>query len=213
MRSRRFAWAAIVFLALAGAGLYFSPYISGVGAISPIANIGDVVDAKFQGSDGKAHTLAEYRGKVVVLEWTNPVCEFTSPRYASGAMQAMQRQAISGGVIWVVVSSTAPGGSGYMDLSAAQALVAERNIASNYIVLDEDGALGHQFGAFATPSAAVIDAKGKFSYAGAIDDNPWGDGTKGNNYVKAALSDLASDKPVQTPHTRSYGCGIKYKAS
>jgi AhpC/TSA family len=199
------------FLALAAALIYFgSPYISAIGAPPAVAQIGESVNAGILGSDGSAHTLAEYKGKVVVLEWTNPLCEFTAPRYASGAMQAMQREAMAAGVVWIPVSSTVKGGSGYMEAAEAEALRTERKIEAPYIALDATGALGRQFGAFATPSAAIIDASGKFAYLGAIDDSPWGDGTAGNNYVKAALADLQTGKPVTTPQTRAYGCGIKY---
>jgi hypothetical protein len=199
------------FLGAAVALVYFgSPYVSAIGAPASVAQIGDAVDAGFSASDGSAHKLSEYRGKIVVLEWTNPLCEFTSPRYESGAMQAMQREAIAAGDVWIPVSSTVEGGPGYMDAAQAEALRAERKFEAPFIALDASGAVGRLFGAFSTPSAAIIDASGKFAYAGAIDDNPWGDGTAGNNYVKAALAELEAGKPVGTPKTRAFGCGIKY---
>jgi hypothetical protein len=199
------------FLALAAAFVYFgSPYISAIGAPAPAAKIGDVVDADITGSDGSAHKLSEYRGRIVVLEWTNPLCEFTSPRYASGAMQALQNKYTAANVAWIPISSTVNGGSGYMDAAQAEALRVERKIAIPFIALDASGAVGHQFGAYATPSAAIVDASGKLAYLGAIDDNPWGDGTAGNNYVRAALADLQAGKPVAMPQTRAYGCGIQY---
>jgi Domain of unknown function (DUF6436) len=199
------------FLALAAALVYFgSPYISAIGAPAPVAKIGDVVDADISGSDGSAHKLSEYRGRIVVLEWTNPLCEFTSPRYKSGAMQAMQTEYTAANVAWIPISSTVQGGSGYMDAAQAEVLRAERKIATPFIALDASGAVGRQFGAYATPSAAIVDAAGRLAYLGAIDDNPWGDGTAGNNYVRAALTDLQAGKPVATPQTRAYGCGIQY---
>jgi hypothetical protein len=208
--ARRIAFLAAI-LGAAVALVYFgSPYISAIGAPAPVAQIGDIVDAGIAGSDGSAHKLSEYRGKIVVLEWTNPLCEFTSPRYASGAMQAMQHEYMAAGIVWIPISSTVKGGSGFMDAAQAEALRAERKIEAPYIALDAGGEVGRQFGAYATPSAAIIDALGKFAYAGAIDDNPWGDGTGGNNYVKAAIADLQAGKPVGTPQTRAYGCGIKY---
>lgn len=200
-----------VFIVSVAALVYFgSPYISAIGAPPPVAKIGDLVEASLAGSDGRAHKLSEYRGKIVVLEWTNPVCEFTSPRYASGAMQAMQREAVASGIVWIPVSSTVKGGSGYMDAAQAEALRAERKIEAPYIALDESGAAGRQFGAYATPSVAIIDAAGNFAYLGAIDDKPWGSGVSGTNYVKAALAALKAGVPVAKPQTRAYGCGIKY---
>ena len=39
-------------------------------------------------TSGKAVTLADYKGKYVVLEWTNPECPFVRKHYSSGNMQA-----------------------------------------------------------------------------------------------------------------------------
>ncbi len=201
------------FLAAAVAAVYFlSPYISAVGAAEPLARIGDQVDAEFASSDGQTHRLSDYRGKIVVLEWTNPACEFTAPRYRSGAMQAMQKDAIAKGMVWIPVSSTAEGATGFIDASQAEALRAERKFEAPFVALDPSGAIGHQFGAYATPSAAVLDATGALAYIGAIDDSPWGDGTSGNNYVRSALEYLGAGKEVKVSRTRAYGCGIKYKS-
>jgi AhpC/TSA family len=207
---RRLAFSIIVLLALGAAGYVTLPYISGVSAPVSQVEIGAPVDAAMSGSDGKTHRLSEYRGKILVLEWTSPVCEFTARHYASGAMQALQKEALGQGAAWVPVSSTANGVPGFMESAAAQSLIAKRGVPLDYIALDADGVIGHMFGAHATPSVAIVDSSGKLAYLGAIDDNPWGDGSTGNNYVRAALSDLSGGKPVKTPITRAYGCGIKY---
>jgi hypothetical protein len=125
-------------------------------------------------------------------------------------MQKLQQEAIAAGVVWIPVSSTAEGAAGFVDAAGAKALMAERKMGGDYMALDADGALGHMFGAHATPSAAIIGKDGNLAYAGAIDDQPWGDGTSGDNHVRAALADLAAGTPVRTPQARAYGCGIKY---
>jgi hypothetical protein len=204
------ACALVVVALLGGVGYFTLPYISSIGAIAPTVAIGAPVDAKFAGSDGSSRALSEFSGKVVVLEWTNPACEFTARHYASGAMQKLQREAIAGGAIWVPVSSTAKGQSGYVDAAAAKALMAERKMGGAFLALDDGGLLGRLFGANATPSAVIIGKDGRLAYAGAIDDAPWGDGTTGSNHVRDALADLAAGRPVRTPFARAYGCGIKY---
>jgi Domain of unknown function (DUF6436) len=127
-------------------------------------------------------------------------------------MQALQKEALGSNVAWVPVSSTANGEPGSMEAAEANALLEKRGVKIDYIALDANGNIGHMFGAHATPSVAIIDAAGKLAYLGAIDDNPWGDGTTGNNYVRAALADLVKNAPVKTPQARAYGCGIKYSA-
>src|SRR5579883_2097536 len=71
-------------------------------------------DFKALGSDGATHRLADYHGKVVVLEWTNADCPYTRKHYESGNMQAMQRLARDHGVVWLSVVSSAPGTQGFV---------------------------------------------------------------------------------------------------
>jgi hypothetical protein len=200
---------AVVALSIA-VGYFTLPYISLIGAPVAQLNTGDLADASFNGSDGKAHKLSDYRGKVLVLEWTSPVCEFTIRHYVSGAMHALQEYGAGKQAAWIPVNTVGPGSVGHLDAAGLQALLAARKISSPYIAMDEAGVLGHLFGAHATPSAAVIDVNGKLAYMGAIDDNPWGDGTKGKNFVREALDELAAGKSVSVPFRRSYGCSIKY---
>jgi hypothetical protein len=209
-------WKRILFLgigvALAAslAGYFTLPYLSLIGA--PVAELGtgDIAEASFMASDGKSHQFSEYRGRVLVLEWTSPVCEFTIRHYESGAMQALQEYAAGKKASWIPITTAAPGSASYIDAAGLQKLLADRKISSPFIAMDETGLIGHMFGAHATPSVAIIDATGKLAYMGAIDDQPWGDGSTGINHVRAALDELATGKPVTVSFTRSYGCSIKY---
>jgi AhpC/TSA family len=207
---RTFGWGLGLFLAAIGIGYFTLPYVSVIGA--PAAQIfnGDLVEASFKGSDGKTHKISDYRGKLLVLEWTSPVCEFTIRHYASGAMNALQEYGASKQAAWLPISTVGPHSVGHLDAAGLQDLLAQRKISSPFIIMDESGSIGQMFGAHATPSAAVIDAQGKLAYMGAIDDNPWGDGSSGTNFVKQALDELTAGKPVSVPFMRSYGCSIKY---
>ena len=43
---------------------------------------------------GKTVALSNYKGKFVVLEWTNPDCPFVGKHYNGGSMPATQRRAV-----------------------------------------------------------------------------------------------------------------------
>jgi peroxiredoxin len=164
-------------------------------------------------SNGTAHNLADFKGKYVVLEWTNSGCPFTVKHYASGNMQKLQKQWTSKGVVWLSVLSSAPGEQGYKTAAEENAYLKDSNASPTAVLMDPKGDLGHLFGAKTTPHMFVIDPSGKVIYAGAIDDKPTtdkGDIADAKNYVSAALNEALSGKPVTTPSTQAYGCSVKY---
>jgi peroxiredoxin len=164
-------------------------------------------------SNGKAVSLSDFKGKVVVLEWTNNECPFVKKHYESGNMQSLQKKAAENGVAWLSIISSAPGKQGHVDGAKANALTVERGAAPAAVLLDETGAIGKLYDAKTTPHMFVIDDKGVLVYAGAIDDTPSTDKddiAKAVNHVQLALDDLKTGRPVMTSWTKSYGCAIKY---
>ena len=164
-------------------------------------------------SNGKRHALADYRGKVVVLEWTNHDCPYTVKHYVSNNMQGLQREAATNGIAWLTVVSSAPGTQGHVTPQQANALTKDRRAAPSAVLLDPDGVVGRAYGARTTPHMYVIDRDGKLAYMGAIDSLPTAnpaDVGRAQNYVRLALADVAAGKPVATPVTRPYGCTVKY---
>jgi peroxiredoxin len=164
-------------------------------------------------SNGKVHTLSEYAGKYVVLEWTNRDCPFTRKHYESGNMQALQRKWTSRGVIWLTVASSAPGAQGYVTATDENAYLAKSGAAPTAVLLDAAGTLGHLYDAKTTPHMFVINPQGILIYDGAIDDRPTTDtadvaGAK--NYVSLALEEAMAGKAVSVSTSRPYGCGVKY---
>ncbi len=159
---------------------------------------------------GKTHSLSDYRGKVVVLEWLNPACPYVVRHYRSGNMPGTQAMAAADGAIWLQVNSTAIG-----DLDAAKSLEWQKKqgvVAAGYI-RDADGKFGRLWGAQTTPHLFVIAKDGTLAYQGAIDDQPSASQamtTSALNYVKAALTALKAGEPVKTAKTEPYGCGVKY---
>jgi peroxiredoxin len=162
---------------------------------------------------GKTHTLADYRGKYLVLEWINYDCPFVKKHYGSGNMQALQKQYRDKGVVWLSICSSAPGKQGHYPLARWPQLVAERKAVPHAVLLDTDGTVGRAYGAKTTPHLYVIDPAGKLAYRGAIDSSP---STKAEdipgavNYVRAALEALLAGKVVVDPDTKPYGCSVKY---
>jgi peroxiredoxin len=164
-------------------------------------------------SRGQTQTLDQYRGKYVVLEWHNQGCPYTKKHYASGNMQALQKQWTAKGVVWFTVISSAPGHQGYVTASEENAYLAQVHAAPTAALLDPEGKLGRLYNAKTTPDMYVIDPEGKLIYDGAIDDHPSddpGDIPGSRNYVSEALTEALAGRPVATPYTRSYGCSVKY---
>jgi peroxiredoxin len=164
-------------------------------------------------SRGQTETLAQYRGKYMVLEWHNQVCPYTRKHYVSGNMQALQKQWTAKGVAWFTVISSAPGVQGYVTPNQENAYLAQVHAAPTAVLMDPEGKLGRLYNAKTTPEMFVIDPEGKLIYAGAIDDRPTPDpeDVRGaNNYVSDALTEAMAGKPVDTPYTRPYGCSVKY---
>jgi peroxiredoxin len=164
-------------------------------------------------SRGQTETLAQYRGKYVVLEWHNQGCPFTRKHYVSGNMQALQKEWTGKGVVWFTVISSAPGQQGYMTPNQENAYLAEVHASPTAVLLDPEGKLGHLYNAKTTPQMIVIDPSGKVIYDGAIDDRPTPDpeDVRGaHNYVSDALTEAMAGKPVANPFTRPYGCSVKY---
>jgi peroxiredoxin len=165
-------------------------------------------------SHGQAHTLSEYHGKYVVLEWHNQGCPFTRKHYVSGNMQALQKEWTEKGVVWFTVISSAPGTQGYVTAAQENDYLAKMHAAPTASLLDPDGSLGRLYNAKTTPDMFIIDPQGKLIYSGAIDNRPTPDVSDiqgADNYVSDALTAAMSGKPVVTPYTRAYGCSVKYR--
>ena len=165
------------------------------------------------GADGKPVKLSDFKGKTVVLEWTNHECPFVAKHYDSGNMPTLQKDAAGKGVVWMQVLSSAPGKQGHVDGVTAQKLNANRKAAPAFTVLDPDGKIGKMYGAQTTPHMFIVNAAGQLVYKGGIDSIPTAkkeDLAKAENYVSAALTAISTGKPVEKASTKPYGCSIKY---
>ncbi len=178
------------------------------------ANVGSAApDFTLTDSSGKSHSLADFKGKFVVLEWTNALCPFVVKHYGSGNMQKVQKMAKEKGVVWLAVNSSAPGKEGYVSGEEAKKARSGNYAETAALLLDPDGKVGKLYGAKTTPHMFIIDPQGKLVYAGAIDSIKSAnadDISKATNYVKVGLEEAMAGKPVSTPTSQSYGCSVKY---
>ncbi|HEY6544479.1 MAG TPA: redoxin domain-containing protein [Dokdonella sp.] len=164
-------------------------------------------------SDGRPQSLADYKGKIVVLEWNNPQCPFVRKHYGAGNMQAQQGEAAAAGVVWLSVNSGAAGKQGHLDAAAAKAWVAEQGARPAAYLLDSDGSVGRAYAAKTTPQIAIVDRDGILRYNGAIDSIPSADVEdikEATQYARQALAEIAAGKPVSVATTEPYGCSVKY---
>jgi len=164
-------------------------------------------------SNGQSHSLSQYKGKFVVLEWHNNGCPFTRKHYESGNMQTLQKQWTAKGVVWFTVISSAPGAQGYVTAAEENAYLKQMKASPTAALLDPQGTLGHLYNAKTTPEIFIIAPDGSLVYEGAIDDHPTPDASdipNSKNYVSIALTEAMTGKPVAEPSTRSYGCSVKY---
>jgi peroxiredoxin len=173
-------------------------------------------DFSLTDAKGKTHSLSEYKGKYVVLEWFNPECPFVKKHYGSSNMQNLQKEFTDKGVVWLTIDSNAPGTQGSLTAEEAQKIASSWKTHETALLLDPEGNAGRAYGAKNTPNMVIINPEGKVIYRGAIDSkatpNP-SDIPSSTNYVKAALDQSLSGKSVATPETKPYGCSVKYKSS
>jgi peroxiredoxin len=170
-------------------------------------------DFSVSDSKGKTHSLSQYKGKYVVLEWFNPDCPFVKKHYGSGNMQKLQEEFTGKGVVWLSVDSSAPGKEGNLSPAEAEKKMSEWNTKSTAFLIDADGKAGQSYGAKNTPHMFIINPEGKIIYEGAIDSkaspNP-ADIPTSTNYVRVALDEALAGKKISNPTTRPYGCSVKY---
>jgi peroxiredoxin len=167
-------------------------------------------------ASGKTVSLADFKGRHVVLEWVNPGCPFVVKHYGSGNMQSTQKTANDKGVVWLAINSTNKDHGDYRAPESMQGWMQGHKAVANATLMDSDGKVGRAYGARTTPHMYVIDPSGKLVYAGAIDSKPSAnpaDITSATNHVKAALAETLAGKAVSVASTKPYGCSVKYASA
>ncbi len=173
-------------------------------------------DFTLKDANGKTVKLSDYRGKHVVLEWTNPGCPYVRKHYNGGHMGATQQEAMGKGVVWLAINSTEKDSGDYLEPAKLVAWMKERKSQPTATLMDEEGTAGRAYGARTTPHMYIVNPQGQLVYAGGIDSIPSSnpdDIKKAVNYVKQGLGEALAGKPISAATTRPYGCSIKYKSA
>ena len=164
-------------------------------------------------TSGKTVSLADFKGRHVVLEWVNPGCPYVQKHYSSANMQGTQKEAAAKGVVWLAVNSTATEHGDYKAPAAMAKWMQGQQAAAAATLMDVEGKVGRAYGARTTPHLYIVDPKGMLVYAGGIDNKPTAnpaDVAGATNHVKVALAETLAGKPVTQATTRPYGCSVKY---
>lgn len=171
------------------------------------AKIGEPAPAfKLKDLEGKEHELADYKGKIVVLEWYNPGCPFVKKHHEAKTMANLYNEYKDQNVVWLAVAT----GRTAADTGELADSTGEFGIEYP-VLLDTNSETGRAYGAKATPHMFVINPDGVLVYAGAIDNLPSAGKKVGDvNYVKEALDAVVAGETVETAETKAYGCQIKY---
>lgn len=199
---------------IAAAGLLTTLLAAGTALAATVGQPAPAFELK--DTQGRTVRLADFKGRHVVLEWTNPGCPFVQKHYSAKNMQALQQAYTAKGVVWLSINSTARGATDHLAPAALQdKLVKDWGAAPTAVLMDEPGQVGRAYAARTTPHLYIVNPAGTLVYAGAIDDkrsaNP-ADIPGAKNFVRAALDELLAGKPVSTPSSVPYGCSIKYEA-
>ncbi len=164
---------------------------------------------------GAVRSLADYKGKTVVLEWHAQSCSYVMKHYRTGAMQKLQKTWMDRGVVWLLVNSSGKDTPSYLTAQESLAYLAERKITTTALLLDSEGTVGRAYGALTALHMAIVDPGGRLVYLGAVDDQPRVEANSlanARNYVDQALTELSQKKPVSVPTSEPYGCSLHYAA-
>jgi hypothetical protein len=182
--------------------------------LSAALQTGDAAPAfVLKDTTGAEHSLADFSGEYVILEWTNHKCPFVVKHYRGGHMQALQKEMVDDGAIWLQIVSSAEGKYGYLTAEEGEVLRKKKSMHSTAMLLDSSGTVGRAYGARVTPQMYLISPEGDLLYQGAIDSikstRP-ADIDQAENYLKSAYTRAKAGKPIARPTTVPYGCGVKY---
>lgn len=185
-------------------------------ATAQAATVGQAApDFTLMDTAGKPVKLSQFKGKPVVLEWNNPGCPFVKKHY-QGNMQALQKEVVDQGGVWLAINSTRDDSGDYMTPAQLGRWMTEQKASPTATLMDEDGKVGQAFAARVTPHMYIVNAQGVLVYAGGIDSIASArvdDIPKATNYVRQAMAEIKAGKPVSVATSRAYGCSVKYQAA
>jgi peroxiredoxin len=76
---------------------------------------------------------------------------------------------------------------------------------------DEEQSVAKAYGATHTPEIFLFDYDRKLAFHGKVDDNWQDESSVRSKYLRNALNELFTGKPISVPETFTIGCTIKWK--
>ncbi|MDW5444647.1 thioredoxin family protein [Polaromonas sp. SM01] len=192
--------------------LVLAPWALALPAHAASAVVGQAApDFSATDTSGQPRKLSDFKGKLVVLEWTNPGCPFVRKHY-SGNLQGLQKEFAAKGVVWLAINSTES--SDYLAPAKLAGWMVDKQAAPTATLMDVSGDIGRLYGAKTTPHMYIISPQGQLIYAGGIDSIPSArvaDIQNATNYVRQGLNEALGGKALSVASSRPYGCSVKYK--
>ena len=149
--------------------------------------------------DGKKHSLADYRGKLTIINFWSAECPHAA-RVDVGLAPLLE--AWGGDVQLLQIAS-----NGNEPLSILREVSAERN-SPGIILHDPKSEVADLYAATNTPHIFIVDADGKLQYHGAYDDVTFRQRTPTRNYVRDVVESLLNGSKPDVTSVPPFGCTI-----
>ena len=199
-------------------GILSSNAIAETRVVEASAEIGKAAPAfTLKDTDGKTHSLSDFKGKIVVLEWFCPTCPYSGGRGSKSVhnngsvkelMKNMKGVEDEGEVVYLLIdSSTAKMRVSAEELSKQDAELKKKIGIEAPILIDGDTSIAKAYGAKSTPHMFVIDGEGILRYHGAFSDR--NDNKK--NYVLDTVKSIKAGSDVEPTYVKQWGCGVRYQ--
>ena len=163
---------------------------------------------------GEEHSLGDYKGRIVVLEWFNEGCPFCKGVWECGLMPTMLEEinGIDDQIVYLAVNSTANRAKDKVVQGGGDFL--KKMDSDIPMLIDYDGVLGHLYEAKTTPHVYIIDEEGVPQFQGALSDDPLrNEGAKAETHVVRVIKQLKAGEEVEPSYVKPWGCSVKYARS
>lgn len=151
--------------------------------------------------DGKEHSLTQYKGKIVVIEFCSQECPYS--RGADPDLIKLHAKYSAKGVIFIGIDS-------HFKTQPEDIKKYALEIKKPYPILkDVENKYADKVDAKVTPEIFIVDKDGKIVYHGAFDDRKGPEGQPTEKYTENAIEALLSGKPIEKTETKAWGCTIK----
>ncbi len=201
-------WLPLITLLLLGTQV--TPTAAGPGKYNKVLAPGDAAPAweNLEGTDGKKHSLADLKGKdVVVVVFTCNSCP-VAENYEARIIEFVEKHASQPDAKVAVVAINV--NTNDKDALPAMKTRAEKKKFHFAYLYDPTQEIARQYGAMYTPEFFVLDAERKVTYTGAMDDKPAPGEPKLHHLKSAVMAALAGKQPEMRETSAAAGCRIKF---